>query len=91
MIMTTTELEQVIRTSICNTFKREYTGKIKIKKLDPVGYSVSLYPQGEYIPLVFDAELEDDLFIKYLIEDIRNRKFHLQWYGTLNKIESYDK
>ena len=89
--MTKEELEQVIRTSIMDTFKLEYTGKIKIIKLDPIGYSVSLYPQGEYVPLVFDAELEDDLFIKYLIEDLRNRKFHLQWYGTLNKREPYDK
>jgi hypothetical protein len=38
--MTIIELEQVIRDYILDIYKKEYTGKIYIKKLDPVGYSI---------------------------------------------------
>ena len=38
--MTTIELEQVIRDYILDIYKKEYTGKIYVKKLDPVGYYI---------------------------------------------------
>lgn len=78
------DLEQVILEYIRDIFKKEYIGKIVIKKLNPIGYSVSLFPQGQYHPHVFDAELEDDKFLKYLKQELRNRRYHLQWYAELN-------
>lgn len=87
--MSITDIEQATLNFIKTFSKREYIGKIKVEKLDPVGFSVTLYPQGRYVPTVFSAEIDDEQkFLKYLREEIRNRKFHLQWYGELNKRES---
>jgi hypothetical protein len=46
-----------------------------------------MYPQGQYVPMVFYAELDDDKFLKYLREEIRIRNYHLAQYGELNKRE----
>lgn len=85
--MQTTDIKQATLDFIKTFCKREYVGKIEVEKLDPVGFMVTLFPQGRYVPSVFYAELEDKKFLKYLREEIRNRKYHLQWYGELNKIE----
>ena len=37
--------------------------------------------------MVFYAELDDSKILKYLKEEIRNKKFHLSQYGVLNKRE----
>lgn len=65
----------------------DYSGPIKINKLNPKGYEVTIYPQGQYVPMVFYAELDDEKFLKYLREEIRIKKFHLSQYGILNKRE----
>ncbi len=85
--MSIQDIEQATLEFIKDFYKKEYIGRIEVEKLDPEGYSVSLYPQGYYVPTVIYAELNDDKFIKYLREEIRNRKYHLQWYGQLNKRE----
>jgi len=38
--MTTLELEQVIRDYLLDIYKKKYTGKMYITKLNPVGYSI---------------------------------------------------
>lgn len=81
------DIEQAILDFIKTYSNKDYVGKIKINNLIPKGYEVILYPQGEFVPLVFYAELDDDKFLKYLKEEIRNKKFHLSNYGELNKRE----
>ena len=83
--MSIQDIEQATLDFIKIYSKKEYIGKINVSKLDPLGYEVTLYPQGEYVPLVFYAELDDENFIKYLKEEVRNKKFHLSNYGVLNK------
>ena len=83
------DIEQATLEFIKDFYKKEYTGKIEVKKLEPKGYSVTLFLQGRYVPTTFYAELDDDKFLKYLREEIRNKKYHLQWYGELNKREPY--
>lgn len=85
--MQTLDIEQAIRDFIKIISKKEYIGKIKVLELQPQGYEVTLYPQGEYVPMVFYAELDDESFLKYLKEEIRNKKFHFSEYGVLNKFE----
>lgn len=79
------DIKQVTLDFIKTFYNKNYVGKILVNKLEPVGYEVILYPQGEYVPMVFYAELEDEQFIKYLKEEIRTKKFHLSNYGNLNK------
>lgn len=81
------DIEQATREFIKNFYNLVYTGKLEVTKLNPIGYSVTLFPQGRYVPMTFYAELDDEKFLKYLKEEIRNRKLHLQWYGELNKRE----
>ncbi len=85
--MSIQDIEQATLEFIRVFYNLNYTGKIEVDKLDPVGFSVTLFPQGQYVPVVFYAELDDNKFLKYLKEEIRNRKYHLQWYGELNKRE----
>lgn len=79
------DIEQATLDFIRTFSKREYIGKIKVEKLIPKGYEVTLYHQD--IPTVFYAELEGEDFLKFLREEIRNKKFHLSKYGKLDKIE----
>lgn len=85
--MQTQDIEQATLEFIRTFYHKEYVGKIKVDKLDPIGYSVTLFPQGQYVPHTIYAELDDKKFLKYLREEIRNRKYHLQWYGELNHRE----
>lgn len=85
--MQATDIEQATLEFIRTFYKKEYVGKIEVEKLNPVGFSVTLYPQGQYVPNTFYAEIDDKKFLKYLREEIRNKKFHLYWCGELNKRE----
>ena len=85
--MSIQDIEQATLDLIRKFSNYDYTGPIKVSKLNPIGYEIILYPQGQYVPMVFYAELEDDKFLKYLREEIRTKKFHLSQYGVLNKRE----
>lgn len=88
--MTTTELEQVIRGYILDIYKKEYTGKISIQKLDPVGYCVHLGMSVPEKPLVIYAELEDQKFLKFLRKELVDKRFNLVYYGRLQLTHPYD-
>lgn len=81
------DLEQATLDFIRTIFNVEYTGKIKVSKIDPIGYEVVLYPQGELVPMVIYGELDDTSFLKYLKQELRTKNFHLSTYGQLNKRE----
>lgn len=85
--MSIQDIEQATLEFIRDIYKKEYIGRLEVEKINPIGYIVSLYPQGYYVPTVIYAELEDDKFLKYLRDEIRNRKFHFHWYGQLDKRE----
>lgn len=83
--MTPTKLEQVIREYIMDIYKKQYTGKIKIKELNP-GYCIYLDIGHQYHPLVIYAELNDVDFLKFLKEDLKTRNFHFSHYAELNLV-----
>ena len=88
--MTTTELEQVIRECILDMYKKEYTGKMAIEKLNPVGYRIKLGLSMPEKPLVIYAELPDEQFITFLKEELRIKRFNLLYYGQLNSVYPYN-
>ena len=87
--MTTQELEQVILDNIKEIYHKKYIGKIFITHL-PVGYSIRLGMNNEYCPITIYAELEDEAFLKFLKQELRDRRFNLVWFGELNLEYPYD-
>lgn len=85
--MQTQDIEQATRDFIRTFSNKEYVGKVKVIELQPQGYEVTIYPQGEYVPMVFYAELDDKAFLKFLKDEIRTKKFQFSEYGVLNKLE----
>lgn len=84
--MTTQELEQVIREYILDIYKKEYIGKIKIEKLDPMGYCIYLGLSMIERPLVIYAELDDKQFLKFLRKELTDKRFNMIHYGNLQLI-----
>lgn len=88
--MTITELEQVIRDYILDIYKKEYKGNIYIKKLNPVGYSIQLELSMRNKPIIIYAELEDKPFLKFLKQELKDKRFNLIYYGKLDLVNKYD-
>lgn len=84
------ELDRAIRELLQDSYNLEYIGKLKIEELNPVGYCVTFYMNGEYEPMTIYGELEYDKFLKFLKDEIRRKSFHLSVRGVLNKVEPYD-
>lgn len=83
--MTEQELEQVIQEYLLDIYKAKYTGKLKVKKLFPFGYQVSLGMNTPECPYIIYAELKDKEFLKFLREELRQRKLDMVFYGKLLK------
>lgn len=83
--MTEPELEQVIREYLTDIYKAEYIGKIKIEKLIPYGYQISLGMNTPECPDIIYAELKDKEFLKFLKEELKHRRFNTIFYGKLFK------
>lgn len=83
--MTLIKLEQLIREYIMDIYKKQYIGKIKIKKLNP-GYCIYLDIGHQYNPTVIYAELEDEKFLKFLKDDLKSRNFHFSHFATLDLV-----
>lgn len=88
--MTTTELEQVIREYIRDIYNKEYIGKLDIQKLNPKGYYIKFGLDRPYQPLVIYAELEDSKFLKFLKQELKDKRFNLIYYGSLQLTYPYD-
>lgn len=83
--MTEQELEQVIQEYLLDIYKAKYIGKLKVEKLSPFGYQVSLGMNTPECPYIIYAELKDKEFLKFLREELRQRKFDMVFYGKLFK------
>ena len=88
--MTTLELEQVIRDYLLDIYKKKSTGKMYITKLNPVGYSIQLELSMRNKPITIYAELEDKAFLKFLKQELKDKRFNLIYYGKLDLINKYD-
>lgn len=82
--MTIQELEQVTRDYILDIYHKEYLGNIYITKLDPIGYSIQLELSMRNKPITIYAELEDKAFLKFLKQELKDKRFNLIYYGKLD-------
>ena len=95
--MTIQELEQVTRDYILDIYNKEYLGNMHITKLDPIGYSIQLELSMRNKPITIYAELEDKAFLKFLKQELKDKRFNLIYYGKLdlkqvnNLYSCYDK
>lgn len=88
--MTTTELEQVIRDYLRDIYKKEYTSKMYITKLNPIGYSIQFELSMRNKPITIYAELDDKPFLKFLKQELKDKRFNLIYYGKLDLVNKYD-
>ena len=88
--MTTQDLEQVIQEYFLDIYHKKYIGKLDIKRLNPVGYCVKLGMDNVYQPITIYAELEDSAFLKFLKQELKDRRFNLVYWGKLQLREPYD-
>lgn len=84
------DLERVIRDYILDIFHKQYIGKLHIDKLDPIGYCIKLGMDTPAQPITIYAELEDVDFLKFLRKELKNRLFHLSYYGKLQLVYPAD-
>ncbi|MCD8210507.1 MAG: hypothetical protein LUC37_03055 [Prevotella sp.] len=57
--------------------------------MDPIGYHVSLGMSVPDKPIVICAELEDDKFLEFFKQELKQRSFHFHDYGELNLRDPY--
>lgn len=84
--MTEIELEQAILELIQDIYKSEYIGKIKVQKIEPIGYCVKLGMNTPEAPLVIYAEIkEDQNFLKFMEKELKERRLDKVYYSKLFK------
>lgn len=81
--MTIQDLEQVIHEYFLDIYHKKYIGKLDIKKLNPIGYCVKLGMDVINKPITIYAELDDSTFLKFLKQELKDRRFNLVNYGQL--------
>ncbi len=89
--MTPTELEQAIRDLSIKVYCKKYMGEIRVKPIDPVGWTVFLGIHGHDHGITFSAELPDDKFLKFVENELRSRNLDsAEWY-TGYRYDDFDK
>ena len=81
--MSIQDLERVIHQYILDIYHKKYIGKLDVQKLDPIGYSIKLGMDTPYQPVTIYAEMEDKPFLKFLKQELKNRRLNLLYYGKL--------
>lgn len=61
-----------------------------IQRLDPIGYCIKLEMDNRYQPITIYAELEDTKFLKFLKQELKNKRFNLIYYGKLQLVYPHD-
>ena len=68
--MTHTELRAAIQEIICDLYDMEFTGKIIIRDIKPMGQQVG-FEDHQYQPTWYSASLPDDEFLKFIRQALR--------------------
>ena len=71
--MTIDEIRCSILEMIEEIYKSKYTGKLFIKRMEPVGLTVVFGMNNNDKPLVISAELNDVDFMRFLRKELRER------------------
>ena len=77
-----TETEQVILESIRNVYCVDYTGTLDVEELKPIGYKVRLGIQNDERPITIMAELPLNKFLKFFVQELRDRHLNDVHYYT---------
>lgn len=77
-----TEIEQVILESIRNVYCVDYTGTLDVEELKPIGYKVRLGIQNSERPITIMAELPLNKFLKFFVQELRDRHLNDVHYYT---------
>lgn len=85
-----TETEQAILESIRKVYCVEYTGTLDVEELKPIGYKVRLGIQNSERPITIMAELPFDKFLKFFIQELRDRHLNDVHYYTGYKVPPDD-
>lgn len=79
-----------LKQAIEDVYQKKYVGVLKLVKLKPIGYSVSLYLQSER-PIIIAAQIENQQeFIKFFKKEIRERSLDTVKYFTGYKSQPCD-
>lgn len=74
--------------AIEDTYNKRYVGVLKIEHLKPIGFKVSIGHPDK--PLVISAELDEDSFIKYFIQELRVSRLHeIHYFEGIRTLEGY--
>ncbi len=85
--MKTSDLERVIRDYIRELYDMEYKGSLEVTELDPVGYCIKLGMDTPDKPVLICVELEGDALLKYLRQELINRRLGQVYYGKLELVQ----
>lgn len=79
-----------LKQAIEDVYQKKYVGVLRLTKLKPIGYSVSLYLQSER-PINIAAQIENQQeFIKFFKKEMRERSLDSVKYFTGYKSQPYD-
>lgn len=75
-------MEDAIRQIIYELYDCVYTGKLRVKPLDPVGYEMTMELQSDERPLHLAAQLEKEDFLNFIREELRKSHFNSDHFYT---------
>lgn len=81
-MMTTQDLEQVIRDCLKTIYKADYIGKLEVKKMLN-GYLINLGLGTPDAPISLYIELEGKELIKFLMKEFRDRRINPYNFGYI--------
>lgn len=67
------ECKEKILQLIEDVYNKKYVGHIKVTKLNPIGWGVRLGMNNDDKPIIIDAELPDDKFLKFFRKELLDR------------------
>lgn len=73
-------IKQYILEQIKQLYKKEYTGKLWVSELNPIGYQIKFGMNNNDKPLVISAELECNQFLKFMRKELIDRRMDLVKY-----------
>ena len=85
-----TEIEQAILESMRKVYCVDYKGTLDVEELKPIGYKVRLGIQNDERPLTIMAELPLDKFLKFFIQELRDRHLNDVHYYTGYRVPPND-
>lgn len=68
----------------------EYKGSLEVTKLDPVGYCIKLGMDTPDQPVLICVELEGEKLLKYIRQELIDRRLGNKYYGKLELVQPYD-